>query len=220
MKFDELNQLKAYYKVMELPQKEKQKRIDLALELFDVFYFVLLLIKADIKVEQKRADIHNAQRQTKDDEPASNQTDAIKQSLSAEEYKQSLQIRLDDTLTGIPYEQGYILHLVDDVIDTTMRHLDDEYYVSQERALLIAQNEANTVLNYGDFLTAKENGSKYKTWITENDERVRFAHMEVDGVKIPIEDYFEVGGEQMRYPHDYNASPENVINCRCVCMYS
>lgn len=199
MKFDELNQLRAYYEVMELPKKEKQKRIDLALELFDVFYFVLLLIKADIKVGQE---------------------EAVKQTLSVEEYKQSLLMRLDDTLSGIPYEQDYIPRLVDDVIDTTMRHLDDEYYVSQERALLIAQNEANTVLNYGDFLTAKENGNKYKTWITENDERVRFAHMEVDNVKIPIEDYFEVGGEMMRYPHDYTASPQNVINCRCVCKYS
>ena len=29
-----------------------------------------------------------------------------------------------------------------------------------------------------------------------------------------------VGGEPMRYPHDFEASAENLVNCRCLCTYS
>ena len=137
-------------------------------------------------------------------------------------YRETLQNRLTDAFiqNGIPLEDKYISQLVSDLIDTTNRHTDDPYYLSKERALLIAQNEANTAYNHVDYITAKEEGKQYKTWITEGDERVRDAHVEVDMMTIPIDDYFLVGGDTMRYPHDYlNSSPENLINCRCVCTY-
>lgn len=137
-------------------------------------------------------------------------------------YRETLQNRLTDAFNqnGILLEDSYVSQLVSDLIDTTNRHPDDPYYLSQERALLIAQNESNTAYNHVDYITAKESGKQYKTWITEGDEKVRDAHVEVDMKTIPIDDYFLVGGDTMRYPHDYmNGSPGNLINCRCICTY-
>ena len=141
---------------------------------------------------------------------------------NTDSYFDTLKNRLTDAFSqnGIPIEDNYINQLVIDLIETTNRHPDDPYYLSKERALLIAQNEANTAYNYSDYVNAKSEGKTHKTWITEGDEKVREAHVEVDMQTIPIDDYFLVGGDTMRYPHDYiNASPGNIINCRCVCIY-
>jgi len=137
-------------------------------------------------------------------------------------YRETLQNRLTDAFiqNDIPLEESYVSQLVSDLIDTTNRHTDDPYYLSKERALLIAQNEANTAINYSDYVFAKDNGATHKRWIAELDDKTRPAHAEADGVIIPIDDYFLVGGDTMRYPHDYlNGSPGNLINCRCVCTY-
>ena len=138
------------------------------------------------------------------------------------DYQNTLKDRLTDAFNkaGIPIEDNYLTQLVLDLIDTTNRHPDDPYYLSKERALLIAQNEANTAYNYSDYYNAISEGKTHKTWVAEVDERTREYHLEVDGRTIPIDDYFLVGGDTMRYPHDYlNSSPGNIINCRCVCTY-
>ena len=49
MKFDELNQLKAYYEVMDISDSDKKKRVELALDLFDAFYFVLFMIATELQ---------------------------------------------------------------------------------------------------------------------------------------------------------------------------
>ena len=146
----------------------------------------------------------------------------VEEAKSEGDYKGTLQNRLTDAFieNGIQPDDGYVDQLVEDLIDTTNRHPDDPYYLSKDRAVLIAQNEANTVYNHVDYVTAKESGKKYKTWITEGDERVRETHVEVDMKTIPIDEYFLVGTDTMRYPHDYlNGSPGNLINCRCICTY-
>ena len=192
MRFDELNQLKRFFSVMELPQKEKDKRVSLGMLFYDAFFYVFLLMQADVKVNGD---------------------------IDKDFYIRSLDGRIRDVLEDLPYDENYIPQLTEDVIETTTRHLDEPYYFSQERALLVAQNEANTVMNRVDFETAKAQGKKYKRWITEKDFKVRLNHALVDEEKIPIDEMFHVGEDLMRYPHDYNASPENTINCRCVCVY-
>lgn len=129
-------------------------------------------------------------------------------------YIKSLEYRLGDR-----YEEDYIPQVSREIVETTFRHLDEEYFLSEDRAVLIAQNEANTVLNSADYKQAKKQGKKYKTWMTEMDNRVRPWHEEVNGVRIPIDDMFQVGNDSMRFPHDYTASPENIVNCRCSCKY-
>lgn len=191
MKFDELNKLfGAYFKVMDIPEEDRKKRIDCAFFFYDAVWYILTMIRME------------------------NERDRLQ---DKESYRQSLEYRIRDL--EVPYDEEYIEEVTEDIIDTTFRHLDEEYFLSEQRAVLIAQNEANTVMNGVDFFYAKKSGKKYKTWITENDERVREWHKEVDYTKIPIEEYFYVGNDKMRFPHDYTASAENVINCRCSCKY-
>ena len=195
MKFDELNKLKRYFSVMELPQSEKDKRVSLGNLFFDAFFYVFLLMKAEVKLDGE---------------------------IDRDFYIRTLDGRIRDVLESkeLPYDEEYIPRLTEDVVDATTRHLDDPYYFSKDRALLVAQNEANTVMNSVDFTNAKSSGKKYKRWITEKDSRVRLSHEEVDETKIPIDDYFHVGNDDLKFPHDYmNGSPENLINCRCTCIY-
>ena len=194
MKFDELHKLfTRYFEVMEIPKEDKKKRVDLALEFYDIFLYILLLIKTDLKYDRLE---------------------------ESQGYMESLNYRIQDMLGDLPYEEEYIPQLSKDVIETTFRHLDDEYYFSEDRTILISQNEANTVMNNIDYVSAKRSGKTRKTWVTEKDNRVRPWHEEVDELTIPIDEMFQVGNDQMRFPHDYiNGSPENLINCRCTCFY-
>lgn len=198
-RFDELNQLKRFFSTMEIPEDEKKKRTDLAYLLYDAIYFTFALIKVEKDIEERNF---------------------TKNALVIDQYRETLQHRIEDALEGIPHEDDYVPRLVNDIMETTDRHPDDPYYLSQDRALLIAQNEANTAYNHYDYVNAKADGKEYKTWVTEGDERVREAHVEVDMVRIPIDDMFHVGNDEMRYPHDFMyGSAENLVNCRCTCIY-
>lgn len=210
-KFDELNQLKRFFSTMEISEEEKNKRCDLAYFFYDAIWYTFMLFRA----ENDLARIRNER------ESIINGNNTVNYDIDESSFRITLQNRLEDVLNhnDIPYEKEYINRLVDDITETTKRHPDDIYYLSKDRALVIAQNEANTIYNHADYETARQSGKQYKVWLTENDERVRLEHIEVDGQKIPIDEMFIVGGEQMRYPHDYNASPQNIINCRCVCVY-
>lgn len=198
MKFDELNQLKRFFSTMDISDDEKKKRSDLAYLLYDAIYFTFALIKVEKDIEERNF---------------------TKNALLVDQYRDTLLNRIQDALSDVPYEPDYLTRLVNDIIETTDRHPDDPYYLSQDRALLIAQNEANTAYNHADYENARKSGKQYKTWIAEIDDKTREWHLEVDGTRIPIDELFIVGGEQMRYPHDYNASSQNIINCRCVCRY-
>lgn len=190
MKKDELNKLfGAYFKVMELSDEDRKKRIDCAFFFYDAVWYVLTLI---------RLDKENDRLEDKDF------------------YKRSLEYRLESM--EVPYE-NYIKDSADEIIDSTFRNMDEDYFLSEDRAILIAQNEANTVMNGVDFFNAKKSGKRYKTWIAELDDRTRPDHAAVDFMKIPIDDMFQVGNDLMRFPHDYTASAENVVNCRCSCIY-
>lgn len=240
MKFDELNQLKRFFSKMEISESEKKKRTDFAYLLYDAIYYVFLSIKLEIKVKEKQGKIPTEsqnktvserqgksvradnQKSVNEQNTNKNTQDSIRQTeiqKIVDSYRQTLNNRLIDVFGDKPYEPEYVSRLSDEIIDTTTRHPDDDYYLSKERALLIGQNESNTTFNHIDYTEAKESGKRYKVWLTEADEKVREEHAEVDMMRIPIDEMFDVGGEQLRYPHDYNASPQNIINCRCVCRY-
>ena len=197
MKFDELNKLLTkYYDIMDISKEDKRKRVVLGLDLYDAFIYILLSIKAEAELGR---------------------------TPDMEGYVSSLDYRIRDILIehDLPFDEEYIPKLSQDIVETTLRHLDEDYYFSEDRAVLITQNEANTIMNSVDFTNAKQQGYKYKEWITEGDSKVRDTHVAVDMMKIPIDDLFPVGTDNMRYPHDYvNGSAENLINCRCSCHYS
>lgn len=118
--------------------------------------------------------------------------------------------------------EGYIRNLAKEITNTTVKHIEDGYYTSEDRATLIAENEANTTLNRADLLRAKDNGATMKTWVSMRDIGVRQTHREVDNKTIPIDEYFLVGMSLMRYPKDYdgiNVTGEETVNCRCTIEY-
>lgn len=220
MKFDELNALFVdYFDIMKLSEEDKKNRVDCAMWLYDAVWYIFTLI---------RMEFNNSMLYTK------------------EEYTESLMMRVEEFLreNNIPYNKEYLKRVAEDIINTTFRHLgdeeeieeederlaeeeedaeseeDEEYYLSEERAILIAKNEANSIYNYRDYVKAKEEKKQYKVWYSEGDDRVRYSHFLVDGMRIPIEQPFPVGDDLMMFPHDYmNGSPENLINCRCSCFY-
>ena len=100
---------------------------------------------------------------------------------------------------------------------------EEAMVISEDRAMFIAENEANALYNRADYEKAVRRGKKFKTWITKEDPKVRKTHREVDRKTIPIEEFFQVGMAEMLYPKDVlNAAgfPEEIVNCRCVVKYS
>lgn len=124
------------------------------------------------------------------------------------------------------YVKDYIDKVANDIFAVTMLHTDpldteENFFLSDERASLIAVNEANSIINYAELQEAIKQGYKYKTWVTMNDRRVRKSHARIDGKTIPIMDYFEVGRCRLLMPRDeVNCTDgKEIVNCRCVLKY-
>lgn len=112
---------------------------------------------------------------------------------------------------------------VTSIVDTTIKNPDSEYFKSDERALLIGETETNMIGNDDSLMSAIAEGKQWKTWVTMRDKRVRETHTEVDGMTIPINDFFQVGDAEMLYPSDEENAydyPEETVSCRCVLEYS
>ena len=200
---DEINRsipYREYFGVMALTEKQKKDRIAFAERLEDELFYIFLLFSTlkDYSVTDDKVIV-----------------------------QQLTQSYLDVVSSFAIPQDDYILEIASlfalDFVRVTLKHIDDAWYTSQDRVMYNAENEANTVLNYKDFVDAKAKGFKRKTWITENDSRVRDTHVPLEGETIPIEDLFVVGNALMRYPKDieYAAdSPEEIVNCRCSIKYS
>lgn len=120
------------------------------------------------------------------------------------------------------YVDDYARRLSDDVVRTTREHDGEEFYTSTERGMLISANEANALGNYNQQAQAIKDGIRYKTWITEKDNKVRHTHTEVNNIKIGIFESFQVGDSLMMSPKDTSlgASMKEIAGCRCVAKYS
>ena len=54
-----------------------------------------------------------------------------------------------------------------------------------------------------------------KTWRTMRDDRVRETHIDLEGQRVPINEWFYANdGDQALFPGGF-ANPENNVNCRC-----
>lgn len=96
-----------------------------------------------------------------------------------------------------------------------------DYWLSDDRAMLISENEANSIYNYDEYREAKKSGKTKKTWITELDDKVRFTHTMAEGKTVDIDGLFLVGDSLFRFPKDtmYEPSASETVNCRCACKY-
>lgn len=201
--FDELNSgqsilsIDEYFDTMNLSEEEKKKRKTFANEIMNAMLFIFALISI-----MRQYDYLNKQ--------------FIIQQL--EQRYSDIVIKYMDI---DKYMEDCIREFSQETIDTTLKHPDEEYYLSNDRAMLIGENEANSSLNYGQFAEAVKRGKKEKRWITEGDNKVRKTHREVDLEVISINDTFVVGNSLMRFPKDdyYNPEPEEIVNCRCTIEY-
>lgn len=222
--FDELNKLgvkvkkspptplaipyRQYFGEMYISPEQMRSRISLAEEIEDVMLYVfaywIIAEEADLSIAEVKQD--------------------AEQKLTSVVAKH---MKLD------PYLEKHIKDVIDEVVDVTARHTqnnvddtntdtDTGYWTSTDRAMLIAENEANAFDNYNDYREAKAQGKTKKTWITEGDDKVRLTHSLEEEKTIDIDGLFFVGNSQMRFPRDaeFDPEPQEVVNCRCACEYS
>ena len=220
--FDKLNILKKhsipypeYFADMELTPKQKKEREKFCYILEDllIIYFEMIKTSRDIGILNEYT---------------------IKQELMYNLYE-----AVDDKGFFEDAEEldRYVADFVDASYKTTTSNLDEhpndmdytgeqQYWISEDRAKFIAEDQSNTLFNSKDYVEALKANKKQKIWKSFGDERVRHTHEEVDVTMIDIDDYFEVGAAKMLYPKDVTSAlstgaehPEEVINCRCQCIY-
>lgn len=204
LKTDELNNLRSnivkqrlrnYFVPMEITAAEVDKRTDLA-------FLIYLMTKEMFELA--------------DSKRLNDEEEDLEDILYAFYYD-----KYEEILQGNGLERSNFAKAVGDIVATTVNY-DGAYYTSVERAILIAQNESNSVFAYEDEQQAIRNGKTHKTWLTMLDERVREDHQMMENITIGINEFFNVAGYQMFRPMDdeHGAPAEQVVNCRCVCKYT
>lgn len=213
LNFDELNKLRSepfdeYFSKMELTAEQKQRRIKCAGQLEEIMLYILnladyMLVNSSIDREYLASELSRRYFDIAYET-------VIKQQLDEESF-----------VVIYNYLQNYTNKISKKIVDSTFDNTAD-YYLSTDRARSIAENEANTTLNYSDFELMKRKGKKYKTWVDVRDSKERATHLEVGGTTIPIDEPFQVGGSLMLYPKDSSlgAGDGEIANCRCSIRYS
>lgn len=199
---DEVLDIESYFDEMELPDEEKEKRKEFSESMVDVMLFIFSLFSIMRQYDYMNKQYIIGQLQSR-------YSDVVLQYMDIDKV-------VDD----------YIQRFSEEIVETTLKYPDEEYYLSNDRATLVSVNEANSILGYRQLQEEKEKGYTRKTWITEGDRKVRKTHREADRQTVKLEEYFLVGNSLMLFPHDnvseYGryAEPKEIINCRCSISYS
>lgn len=187
-----------YFGDMDLSDEQKDRRKDSAEDLEEVFE-VLLALVLYLYMEE-----------------AYDYSEAIAEAQEA----------YQDILAGADvsdyYREVHVPNAVNGVVNTMLQNPDNPFNFSVDRAIMIAENEANSIWNDAEYEAALRSGKKYKTWHTIIDKKTRDWHAEVNGQRKPITEPFEVAGELLQFPRDESlgCSGGNVVNCRCSVTYS
>lgn len=187
-----------YFRVMDISEPQKRKRIRLALELEEeiLTLFAVYFIATERQIAVEKYEIERR-------------------------YTDAVRAVLRENGIGDSVAQKYLLDVVPEEIRVTdERFTENPYWTSDDRAHTIAANDANILWNGQEFEDAIASGKTMKQWRTMKDERVRETHVAVDDEEIPIADYFVVGDSLMQYPGDPNGSPSETVNCRCALSFS
>lgn len=205
--FDEINSLSEenmrsipydeYFDEMDLTGEEKEKRKQFSMEFEDVMLFIFALFSVMRQYGSINKQYIISQLQSR-------YSEIVLKYMEIDKY-------LDD----------YIADFVIETVNTTIKHIDDPFYLSNDRGIFISENEANGIFNYGEFSEAIKAGKKRKQWVDVRDRKERKTHREVGGMVILIEDTFIVGNSLMLFPKDtsYNAEMKEIANCRCTIRY-
>lgn len=218
---DKLNNLtlNEYFGEMQLDKRQKQDRRELAEKLLDIFLYAFSFVEISLANGMLADEIEQEMDNLLERDLWASLPD-VTRFLIPDGMTYDEALTKYSNVKELPNVRGYINAIALSIAATTAAHLEQEYYTSYERASLLAGDTANAVFNNNDFDMAVAQGKTKKTWHTIKDEKTRPAHWAMDGVTVPINEYFIVGGEPMRYAHDMSASPQNVANCRCSVSYS
>jgi len=88
--------------------------------------------------------------------------------------------------------------------------------INSNRARTIARTEMHTAYAVGRHEKAIETEPSHKTWISSRDDRVREAHVHLEGERVPFDQEYSNG---LMFPLDPNGPADEVISCRCVEVY-
>lgn len=213
LSFDELNKLYArekdgdlrsmpfeqFFGEMGISQEQKDKRIDTA---EDVKVFML------IALQEMYYEMHEGVY------GEYNPSETIRSGY------RSLLDRLAIPLTAM-FAALHADELAAEIVSATINHPDDPYFFSEDRARLIAENEANSIWNDSEFQDAILTGKSRKQWSAIIDKRTRSTHRDANGMVVAITEPFEVGDSFLMYPRDTSlgASADEIVNCRCSVTY-
>jgi uncharacterized protein with gpF-like domain len=114
--------------------------------------------------------------------------------------------------------EGASVDQVAERVDRVLSYTGSERWPG--RARTIAQTETTRAYGAGTLAAGVEQSRLSgrmlrKRWDTNNDERVRVSHRQVDGQTLDLFMPFYVDGMPLLYPGDPSGPPESVINCRC-----
>lgn len=203
-KIDELNIIsyKQYFGEMELSEEEKQIRVDMAEEMEVIFLYLFTVILADLRI---RNEINPE----------------YLYGLLETRYLDVVRNQKEHSLSNGKDIEDYVSYISKEIVDSTLNHIDADYYLSLDRAKNLSGNETNTVRNYYNDIQAISDGYTRKKWVTMKDAKVRHSHYLVDEETIGIFDVFEVGNSKMKYPRDYSlgADGKEIAGCRCTVKY-
>ena len=196
---DKLNNLQRreyyeeYFSSVDVPQIERDKRVQLAEDIDDSYdeLFDLIMLMA-----------------------------AMSQAIDREYLYGYLQTRIADVGDGSDYLNEYASVTAREVVDTTLDHEGEEYFTSEERKLLLSAGDAQTIANYEQLEKAIKQGKTHKTWRSELLKTTRKEHSEMHGKTIPIKEMFVFSDCEMTFPHDVlNGTARQISNCKCSCEY-
>lgn len=196
---------KEYFSKMSISDKEKQERIAFSEQMEEVVLYILALIETTIESGETKREY-----------------------IQTQFYDKYLDVIASYMLIDT-YIKQYAVDITKQIIDTTFERLSsedksitDDYYLSNDRAMFISECEANSILNYRQYLKAVKAGKTKKKWIDVGDKRERKTHLEVGGTILPIDEPFSVGDSLLQFPKDTSlgASADEIVNCRCSIQYS
>lgn len=246
--FDQLNNLRGYaetwFSKMEIPDKDKKKRVDLAMDFTEIMLMLFeLIMESQISKDTAKAFLVERTKIIADNYIGKENTAYItdwsrleSEKIVEDTYKMVAEAKKsEETKTEEPKASTTEPMKETEVEETTettkpTMHFDeydvdipkDEYPTSDFRGMLLGVECATSVANYDDFYQAVEkHGATRKVWISEADGRVRATHDEAHGQERPIAKLFEVGGSELMFPGDitHGADMKEIYNCRCHVEY-
>lgn len=204
--FDELNRMvgygrsmpfSEYFGEMQLPQDKREKRIDIAEDFEEGFLEILAWA------------FYTQQSRTLSEAEVKGRIKGVFETVLGSDVK-----RLKET-------DRMIDALSKDIARTTVkRGKEDPFFVSADRARLLAEDNSNNFMNYLDFQESRGR-YKWKYWNTILDGRERLTHNLADGQMQPMAMPFEVGTSLLMYPKDTSLGADltEIIGCRCTLSY-